>query len=72
MLFSYLAHKKACAAKQNERRARINFGIQAEYRKPIRPEDARILAEPVSSLVELVQAGKMDPCDILMATASKP
>ncbi|KAF8062345.1 amidase signature domain-containing protein [Lyophyllum atratum] len=66
MLFSYIAHKQACAAKQNERQARIHQ-LPAQYKEPIGPKDAIILEQHVSSLVESVQVGQMDPNDILTA-----
>ncbi|GLB39937.1 putative amidase signature enzyme [Lyophyllum shimeji] len=66
MLFSYLAHRKACVEKQNERQARI-AELPARYKEPIGSKDASILAQSVSSLVESVQSGQTDPSDVLTA-----
>ncbi|KAG6852988.1 hypothetical protein C0991_007704 [Blastosporella zonata] len=66
MLFSYLAHRKACKAKQDERRNRIDQ-LPAYYKEPIGLRDATILAHPISALVKGVKAGEIDPSDILKA-----
>ncbi|KAG5717680.1 Acetamidase [Termitomyces sp. T112] len=66
MLFSYLAHRRACAAKQAERKNRINE-LPARYKEPIRPKDAIILGQSIVSLVKGVQSGEMEPSDILAA-----
>ncbi|KAG6811185.1 hypothetical protein H0H92_008625 [Tricholoma furcatifolium] len=66
MLFSYLAHRRACATKQAERQDRINQ-LPGIYREPIGPKDNSILTQSISSLVQGVQEGKLEPSDILTA-----
>ncbi|KAF5383005.1 hypothetical protein D9615_004884 [Tricholomella constricta] len=70
MLFSYLAHKKACATKQEERQERINQ-LPARYKDPIDTNDANILKQPVAALVKSVQSGNTDPTDILTAYSKR-
>ncbi|KAG6835791.1 hypothetical protein H0H93_014654, partial [Arthromyces matolae] len=66
MLFSYLAHRKACAAKQAERQSRIDQ-LPQHYKEPLGSKDEGILAKSVSNLVKEVQAGTLEPGDILTA-----
>ncbi|KAG6899713.1 hypothetical protein C0993_007640 [Termitomyces sp. T159_Od127] len=66
MLFSYLAHRKACSAKQAERKNRIDE-LPAQYKEPIRPVDTSILNQSITSLVNGVRSGKIDPTEILTA-----
>lgn len=66
MIFSYIAHRNACQAKQNERQDRINQ-LPQRYREPIDTKDASILEQPVALLVQDVQSGQTEPLDILTA-----
>ncbi|KAG6910723.1 hypothetical protein DXG01_008254 [Tephrocybe rancida] len=54
------------ASKQEERKNRIDQ-LPAYYKEPLGLKDDDILAQPVSDLVKGVQAGKLDPSDILKA-----
>ncbi|KAF8157116.1 amidase signature domain-containing protein [Crassisporium funariophilum] len=66
MVFAYLAHRRACQIKQDERRDRIKT-LAPIFHEPITARDKQILAQPVAALVASVQSGKQDPVDILTA-----
>ncbi|TFY56752.1 hypothetical protein EVJ58_g7443 [Rhodofomes roseus] len=65
-MFSYLAHRRACHAKQEERRTRIE-SLPAVYHTPLSAIDKDILAQPISQLVASVQSGSLNPRDVLVA-----
>lgn len=72
MLFQYLAHRKACETKQEERRQRITDVATAFHlSEPLTAQEVEVLAEPISTLVSAVQTGKADPVDILRAYGKK-
>ncbi|KAF8641800.1 hypothetical protein AX16_009781 [Volvariella volvacea WC 439] len=70
MLFSYLAHRRACQVKQEERRQRIT-SLPSIYHQPLTRQDNTILDRPISSLIADVQADKLEPLDILHAYGKK-
>ncbi|PCH45081.1 amidase signature enzyme [Wolfiporia cocos MD-104 SS10] len=69
-MFSYLAHRRACAYKQQERRERIE-GLPAAYHAPLTAADKTILAQPASQVVAGVQAGTLSASDVLLAYSKK-
>ncbi|TFY82894.1 hypothetical protein EWM64_g1108 [Hericium alpestre] len=69
-MLSYLAHRRACRTKQEEREIRIN-SLKSFYRVPITAQEKDILGQPVSEVVANVQSGKLDPQDILRAYGKK-
>jgi len=69
-MFSYLAHRRACNAKQRERRERIE-GLAPAYRTQLSAADEDIFAKPIAELVASVQAGKLNPSDVLVAYSKK-
>ncbi|KAH9924149.1 amidase signature enzyme [Fomitopsis serialis] len=69
-MFSFLAHRKACASKQQERRDRIE-GLPPVYHAPLSSADKSILAQPASQIVAGVQGGSLSPPDILAAYGKK-
>ncbi|KAI0938807.1 hypothetical protein AcV5_000409 [Taiwanofungus camphoratus] len=69
-MFSFLAHRRACSAKQQERQGRIQ-SLSPVYHSPLSTSDKRILAQPVSEIVANVQAGSLIPSDVLTAYAKK-
>ncbi|KAF9458384.1 amidase signature domain-containing protein [Collybia nuda] len=70
MLFPNLTHRNTCISKQEERRQRI-ADLDAQYHEPSDSRDDAILAQPVATLVANVQAGRIDPSDVLMAYGKK-
>ncbi|KAF8226391.1 amidase signature enzyme [Tricholoma matsutake] len=70
MLFSYLAHRRACTVKQNERQERIR-NLAPRYHEPLGITDTRILNHSAAELAASVQAGTLDPKDILVAYSKK-
>ncbi|OSX63278.1 hypothetical protein POSPLADRAFT_1055336 [Postia placenta MAD-698-R-SB12] len=69
-MFSYLAHRRACQSKQQERKERIQ-SLPPIYRAPLSASDKGILALPLSQLVSNVQAGELSPSAILAAYGKK-
>ncbi|GBE87634.1 Acetamidase [Sparassis crispa] len=69
-MFSFLAHRRACVAKQRERQERIQ-NLPPSYHSALTPADKGILALPVAEVVANVQAGSLDPSDILLAYGKK-
>ncbi|OSD07767.1 amidase signature enzyme [Trametes coccinea BRFM310] len=65
-MLSFLAHRRACAAKQREREERIR-ALPAAYHAPLTPADKQLLAYPASEIVARVQAGALAPLDVLHA-----
>ncbi|KAH9855606.1 amidase signature enzyme [Lenzites betulinus] len=65
-MFSFLAHRRACAAKQREREERIR-ALPAEYHAPLSAADKELLARPAAAIVAGVQAGALAPLDVLRA-----
>ncbi|KZT65257.1 amidase signature enzyme [Daedalea quercina L-15889] len=65
-MFSYLAHRRDCYAKQQERRERIEK-LPTVYHTPLTASDKDILAKPIGEIVSSVQAGSLKPTDILVA-----
>ncbi|CAL1709221.1 unnamed protein product [Somion occarium] len=70
MVLEYFAHRRACAAKQDERDERIK-SLPAEFHAPLTPSDMTILQRSVAETVAGVQAGTLDPADILTAYGKK-
>lgn len=66
MLFSYLAHRRACLDKRREREERIASLPQA-YHEPLSPQDKRLLSQPISSIIHAVQTSSLSPVDVLLA-----
>ncbi|KAG6379629.1 amidase signature enzyme [Boletus reticuloceps] len=66
MLFSYLAHQRACHDKQRERAERI-ASLPEVYHQPLTPQDKAILAHPISALISSVQTASLNPSDVLTA-----
>ncbi|KAH9831152.1 amidase signature enzyme [Rhodofomes roseus] len=66
MMFSYLAHRRACYAKQQERRDRI-YSLSPVYGTPLSAADKDILSKPIAGIVSGVQSGSLQPSDILLA-----
>ncbi|KAI0763995.1 amidase signature enzyme [Trametes elegans] len=65
-MFAFLAHRRACAAKQHEREERIR-ALPPEYHAPLSAQDRELLALPASETVARVQAGGLTPLDVLRA-----
>ncbi|KAI0646089.1 amidase signature enzyme [Trametes meyenii] len=65
-MYSFLAHRRACATKQHEREERIR-SLPPEYRAPISPADKELLARPASEIVTSVQEGSLVPAEVLVA-----
>ncbi|KAI0367168.1 amidase signature enzyme [Pilatotrama ljubarskyi] len=65
-MFSFLAHRRACAAKQREREERIR-SLPPAYHAPLSAADKQLLARPASEIVARVQAGTLAPTDVLLA-----
>ncbi|KAH9924161.1 amidase signature enzyme [Fomitopsis serialis] len=65
-MFSYLAHRRACYAKQQERRDRIQ-SLSPVYQAPLTSIEKNILSKPVADIVSSVQSGSLKPSDILRA-----
>ncbi|KAI0634944.1 amidase signature enzyme [Trametes polyzona] len=65
-MFSFLAHRRACAAKQREREERIR-ALPPQYHAPVSAADRELLARPASEVVAGVQAGKLEPLTVLRA-----
>ncbi|KAI0819466.1 amidase signature enzyme [Trametes gibbosa] len=65
-MLSFLAHRRACAAKQREREERIR-ALPAEYHAPLSAGDKELLARPAADIVAGVQAGALVPVDVLRA-----
>ncbi|KAF8970082.1 amidase signature domain-containing protein [Flammula alnicola] len=70
MSFAWLSHRRACKAKQDERRQRIQ-DLPAVFHEPINDDDRYLLRQPVESLVADVHSGEQDPVDILTAYGKK-
>ncbi|KDQ60413.1 hypothetical protein JAAARDRAFT_32815 [Jaapia argillacea MUCL 33604] len=70
MLFSYLAHRRTCNAKQKERQDRIS-NLTEPFQGPLSPYDVNLLAKPTSELISAVQRGYTAPRDILIAYSKK-
>ncbi|RPD65215.1 amidase signature enzyme [Lentinus tigrinus ALCF2SS1-7] len=69
-MFSFLAHRRACAAKQKEREDRIRT-LPPEFHAPITPEENRLLARPASVVIASVQGGSLAPPEVLLAYSKK-
>ncbi|PCH45088.1 amidase signature enzyme [Wolfiporia cocos MD-104 SS10] len=69
-MFSYLAHRRACTAKQQERRERIQK-LSPAFHAPLSASDKDILAKPISDIVRDVQSGTLSPSDVLLAYGKK-
>ncbi|TFY69851.1 hypothetical protein EVJ58_g174 [Rhodofomes roseus] len=69
-MFSFLAHRKACAAKQQERKERIE-SLPSVYHAPLSSEDKGILAQPAYQIVANVQSGSLNTSDVLVAYGKK-
>ncbi|KAK0192414.1 amidase signature enzyme [Armillaria mellea] len=63
---SFLSHWKACRAKQEERKKRIE-DLDPVYHEPLSNKDTEILRRPIADLVVSVQSGACDTSDILLA-----
>ncbi|KIJ04986.1 hypothetical protein PAXINDRAFT_183014, partial [Paxillus involutus ATCC 200175] len=70
MLFSYLAHRRACDNKQRERAERI-ASLPEIYHEPLTPQDKQILSQPISSIIASVQTSSLHPSDVLTAYAKR-
>ncbi|KIJ05346.1 hypothetical protein PAXINDRAFT_21380 [Paxillus involutus ATCC 200175] len=70
MLFSYLAHRRACDDKQRERAERI-ASLPEIYHEPLTPQDKQILSQPISSIIASVQTSSLHPSDVLTAYAKR-
>ncbi|TFK68528.1 amidase signature enzyme [Pluteus cervinus] len=70
MLFSYLAHRRQCKLKQEERLQRI-ASLPSLYHEHISSADNAILDLPISSLISAIQDGKTEPLTILRAYGKK-
>ncbi|KAA1473079.1 amidase signature enzyme [Dentipellis sp. KUC8613] len=68
-MLSYLAHRRACRAKQQERELRIKN--LTSYQIPITTRDQDILGQFASEIVQKVQSGALDPQDVLLAYGKK-
>ncbi|OBZ77619.1 Acetamidase [Grifola frondosa] len=69
-MFSFLAHRRACAEKQQERRDRVQ-SLPPAYHGPLTTSDKNILGKPASEIVANVQAGILNPSDVLLAYGKK-
>ncbi|CCM00797.1 uncharacterized protein FIBRA_02839 [Fibroporia radiculosa] len=69
-MFSYLAHRRSCRAKQQERNERIEQ-LSPVYHSALSEADKSILAKPVSEIVANVQSGELSPSDVLTAYSKK-
>ncbi|KAI0746528.1 amidase signature enzyme [Daedaleopsis nitida] len=65
-----LAHRKACAAKREEREERIR-NLPEEYHAPITVEEERLLARPAAEIIAGIQAGSLTPSAVLLAYSKK-
>ncbi|KAJ3512848.1 hypothetical protein NLJ89_g3278 [Agrocybe chaxingu] len=70
MLFAWLAHRRACQTKQEERRQRIK-DLAPSFHEPLSATDKAVLEQPLGALVEDVRTGRRDPVDILTAYSKK-
>lgn len=66
MLFSYLAHRRACLDKRREREERI-ASLPRAYHEPLSPQEKRLLSQPISSIIHAVQTSSISPVDVLLA-----
>ncbi|KAI6132574.1 amidase signature enzyme [Pisolithus croceorrhizus] len=66
MLFSYLAHRRACFDKRREREERI-ASLPRAYHEPLSPQEKRLLSRPISSIIHAVQTSSLSPVDVLLA-----
>ncbi|CCM00798.1 uncharacterized protein FIBRA_02840 [Fibroporia radiculosa] len=69
-MFSYLAHRRSCRVKQQERNERIQR-LSPVYHTALSEADKSILAKPVSEIVASVQAGELSPSDVLVVYGKK-
>ncbi|KAI0076500.1 amidase signature enzyme [Panus rudis PR-1116 ss-1] len=69
-LTEYFAHRRACAAKQEERRARIQ-SLGPQFHAPLSSSEKFILQQSVASTVSSVKNGTLDPVDVLTAFSKK-
>ncbi|KAF9525240.1 amidase signature enzyme [Crepidotus variabilis] len=69
-MFSWLAHRRACATKQDERQKRIK-ALPAIVHDSINEQDKQILRQNIGILISNVHSRKLDPTDILNAYAKK-
>lgn len=70
MVFEFLAHRRACATKQQERRERIQT-LPPVYHEPLNSEEISIVNQLASETVKQVQSGALKPLDVLHAYAKK-
>ncbi|TFK41766.1 amidase signature domain-containing protein [Crucibulum laeve] len=70
MLFSYLAHRKACQTKQTERQQRIDE-LGPAFQKPLSSIEQSIINQSVRQTVSGVQSGELDPNVVLTAYGKK-
>ncbi|KIK95838.1 hypothetical protein PAXRUDRAFT_826613 [Paxillus rubicundulus Ve08.2h10] len=70
MLFSYLAHRRACDDKQRERAGRIASPPEIHH-EPLTPQDKNILSQPTSFIIAFVQTSSLHPSDVLTTYAKR-
>ncbi|KAG9311783.1 amidase signature enzyme [Chiua virens] len=70
MLFSYLAHQRACNDKQRERAERI-ASLPAVYQPALSALDKDILTRPISTIVSSVQSNALNPSEVLVTYAKR-
>ncbi|KAJ3539326.1 hypothetical protein NM688_g6377 [Phlebia brevispora] len=70
LLFEYLAHRNACATKQNERKGRIRR-LPPVYTADLTSADNAILSQSVAETVSKVQSGVLNPVEIVRAFGKK-
>ncbi|KAI0691847.1 amidase signature enzyme [Cytidiella melzeri] len=70
MLFDYLAHRRACASKQNERQGRID-SLPPAYHAALTAKDETILSQLASETIVKVQQGILEPVDVVRAFGKK-
>ncbi|EGO03362.1 hypothetical protein SERLA73DRAFT_83299 [Serpula lacrymans var. lacrymans S7.3] len=66
MLFSYLAHRRACMAKQQERQNRID-DLNPVYHEPLTAQESHMISLPISALISSVHSDSLSPTEILLA-----
>ncbi|PPR05488.1 hypothetical protein CVT26_009055 [Gymnopilus dilepis] len=70
MLFQWLSHRRACLAKQEERRKRIQ-DLPPVFHELLKTGEQSILDTPIEELSSAVRAGLLEPVDILTAYGKK-
>ncbi|EIW77248.1 amidase signature enzyme [Coniophora puteana RWD-64-598 SS2] len=69
-MFSYLAHRRACREKQQQRTKAI-ADLPPAFHEPLTPADIHILSQPVSAIVARVQTSDLAPHTVFLAYAKK-